>query len=78
MDATDGVADDEVGVGAKSGRRRAKGIEIPMAEGRLRATVTSWRDQWGWISCPDIPDGDVFAHKEDLPPGAIITMGCAT
>merc|ERR1719453_2558553 len=32
---------------------------------QLQGTLTMWKDNWGWISCPHF-GGDIFAHKEDL------------
>lgn len=64
-----------VGTDAKSGRRRALQIDMPVKEERLHGMVTSWKDQWGWITCTQIQDGDVFAHKEDLCGGAYIEAG---
>jgi cold shock CspA family protein len=41
----------------------------------VRGTVVSWRDTWGWIQCPELGEGDVFAHVEDLSAGVLPTPG---
>lgn len=64
-----------IGIDQKTGRRRALQIQLLSQEPRFHGVVTSWRDQWGWISCPDFPDGDIFAHKEDLPAGSFVETG---
>jgi len=52
-------------------------IQVPTQEGLLSGVVTSWKDQWGWVSCPQVGDKDVFAHQEDLPPGVCVQPGMA-
>jgi len=64
----------ELGTDQKSGKPRALNIEV-LQDGRLTGVLTSWRNLWGWITCPQVPDGDVFAHKEDMPNGAFIETG---
>ena len=41
---------------------------------RLDGLVSSWREQWGWVSSP-LFSGDVFAHAEDLTGPKIPTLG---
>lgn len=65
----------EIGLDPKTGRKRALKIEVPSQENRLNGVVTSWKDQWGWVSCAEIEDGDIFAHREDLPDGAWVEVG---
>jgi len=65
----------EIGLDPKTGRKRALKIEVPSLENRLTGVVTSWKDQWGWVSCAEIQDGDIFAHREDLPDGAWVEVG---
>lgn len=65
----------EIGLDPKTGRKRALKIEVPSLENRLNGVVTSWKDQWGWVSCAEIQDGDIFAHREDLPDGAWVEVG---
>lgn len=69
----------EVGEDKKSGKPRAVRIEITGGTGtggdRYNGVVTSWKEDWGWIACDEIGEGDVFAHKEDLLPGTILEKG---
>lgn len=65
----------EMGLDPKTGRKRALRIEVPSLENRLNGVVTSWKDQWGWVSCAEFQDGDIFAHREDLPDGAWVEVG---
>merc|ERR1719433_770860 len=65
----------EMGLDPKTGRKRALKIEVPSLENRLNGVVTSWKDQWGWVSCAEVQDGDIFAHREDLPDGAWVEVG---
>merc|ERR1712137_468271 len=32
----------------------------------LTGTLRSWRNQWGFIICPDRFDGDLFIHKDNI------------
>lgn len=56
----------EVGTDAKSGKPRAKKIQIVGQEERYTGEIVSWKEQWGWIKSSQIDDGDVFAHSDDL------------
>eukprot|EP00927_Polykrikos_kofoidii_P020987 TRINITY_DN20018_c0_g1_i1.p1 TRINITY_DN20018_c0_g1~~TRINITY_DN20018_c0_g1_i1.p1 ORF type:complete len:674 (+),score=114.67 TRINITY_DN20018_c0_g1_i1:38-2023(+) len=57
----------EHGVDDKSGRPRAVRIEIADdLSGQLVGMLTEWRESYGWITCPQVPDGDVFAHGQDF------------
>mmetsp|Transcript_18209 Transcript_18209/g.50704 ORF Transcript_18209/g.50704 Transcript_18209/m.50704 type:complete len:507 (+) Transcript_18209:73-1593(+) len=65
----------ELGAHGKSGKRRALSIEPVVTEQRWRGTITTWRDMWGWISCPDVLDGDLFAHRDDMPLTSNVAVG---
>jgi len=60
----------EAGTDEKSGKPRAKRIElVGVSAGRgqkFYGEILSWKDQWGWITCPKVDGGDVFAHSDDL------------
>jgi len=49
-----------------------------LADGSYHSVVKSWQKDWGWITSPQIPTGDIFAHAEDaggcLPVGAEVTF----
>merc|ERR1719361_317301 len=42
----------------------------PFVGQRLEGTVSSFKANWGWVSCPEI-GADLFAHEEDLVLGAL-------
>lgn len=57
----------DVGTDDKSGKPRAKRIELVDQPEQFIGKVASWKDAWGWISCEKLAaDGDVFAHSDDL------------
>eukprot|EP00747_Dinoflagellata_sp_TGD_P089024 gnl/TRDRNA2_/TRDRNA2_164195_c1_seq1.p1 gnl/TRDRNA2_/TRDRNA2_164195_c1~~gnl/TRDRNA2_/TRDRNA2_164195_c1_seq1.p1 ORF type:complete len:513 (+),score=96.15 gnl/TRDRNA2_/TRDRNA2_164195_c1_seq1:180-1541(+) len=66
----------ELGVDSKSGRNRAKRIQVQGGHagghgggqriGGHMGVIAQWKDKWGWISSPEFRDGDIFAHAEDL------------
>jgi len=64
----------EVGTDNKSGKPRAQRIELS-TDGTLHGTIVSWKDKWGWISSPQLAEGDVFAHREDIASGAWVDQG---
>merc|ERR1740123_2839684 len=41
---------------------------------RLEGVVSSWKGQWGWVSCPMFT-GDVFARGEDVMGGMMPAQG---
>lgn len=71
----------EEGLDAKSGRRRALRIELldgAAPPQRRRGMVVSWKDMWGWIACPELPDGgELFAHQREVAPGTWVGVGVA-
>jgi len=68
----------EVGADPKSGKHRARKIEVTGlemgegdaagaldGEGRVDGVVARWKEPWGWFSCP-AEEKEVFAHREDV------------
>eukprot|EP00930_Biecheleria_cincta_P067072 TRINITY_DN5344_c0_g3_i1.p1 TRINITY_DN5344_c0_g3~~TRINITY_DN5344_c0_g3_i1.p1 ORF type:complete len:758 (-),score=169.70 TRINITY_DN5344_c0_g3_i1:150-2351(-) len=54
--------------GNKGGKPAAdKGFE-PFEGMTLVGSLTSWKENWGWVSAPEL-GGDIFAHIEDLEAG---------